>query len=40
MAENQKNLCAILPAELHSRVRAEQEQALLRCRKYIENRAK
>ena len=27
MAENQKNLCAMIPAELHSRVRAEQEQA-------------
>lgn len=27
MAENQKNLCAMIPAELHSRVRAGQEQA-------------
>lgn len=27
MAEKQKNLCAMIPAELHSRVRAEQERS-------------
>ena len=27
MAENQKNLCAMIPEKLHSRVRAAQEQA-------------
>ena len=35
MAENQKNLCAMLPAELHSRVRAEQEQAGLTLSGYM-----
>ena len=35
MAENQKNLCAMLPAELHSRVRAEQEQAGLTLSAYM-----
>ena len=35
MAENQKNLCAMIPAELHSRVRAEQEQAGLTLSAYM-----
>lgn len=35
MAENQKNLCAMIPAELHSRVRAAQEQAGLTLSAYI-----
>ncbi len=35
MAENQKNLCAMIPAELHSRVRAEQEQAGLTLSDYM-----
>ena len=35
MAENQKNLCAMLPAELHSQVRAEQEQAGLTLSAYM-----
>ncbi len=35
MAENQKNLCAMIPSELHSRVRAEQEQAGLTLSAYM-----
>ncbi len=35
MADNQKNLCAMIPAELHSRVRAEQEQAGVTLSAYI-----
>ena len=35
MAENQKNLCAMIPAELHSRVRAAQEQAGVTLSAYI-----
>ena len=35
MAENQKNLCAMIPAELHSRVRAAQEQAGMTLSAYI-----
>lgn len=35
MAENQKNLCAMIPAELHSRVRAEQERAGVTLSAYI-----
>ena len=35
MAENQKNLCAMIPAELHSRVRAAQEQAGLTLGAYM-----
>ena len=35
MAEDQKNLCAMIPAELHSRVRAEQEQAGLTLSAYM-----
>ena len=35
MAENQKNLCAMIPVELHERVRAEQEQAGLTLSAYI-----
>ena len=35
MAENQKNLCAMIPAELHSRVRTAQEQAGLTLSAYI-----
>ena len=35
MADNQKNLCAMIPAELHSRVRTEQEQAGLTLSAYI-----
>lgn len=35
MAENQKNLCAMIPAGLHSRVRAAQEQAGMTLSAYI-----
>ena len=35
MAENQKNLCAMIPVELHERVRVEQEQAGLTLSAYI-----
>ena len=35
MAENLKNLCAMIPLELHERVRAEQEQAGLTLSAYI-----
>ena len=35
MAENQKNLCAMIPAELHSRVRAAQEQSGLTLGEYM-----
>lgn len=35
MAGNQKNLCAMIPAELHSRVRAAQEQAGLTLSAYM-----
>ena len=35
MAENQKNLCAMIPAELHSRVRTAQEQAGMTLSAYI-----
>ena len=35
MAENQKNLCAMITSELHSRVRAEQEQAGLTLSAYM-----
>ena len=35
MAKNQKNLCAMIPAELHSRVRTAQEQAGLTLSEYI-----
>ena len=35
MAENQKNLCAMIPAELHSRVRAAQERAGVTLSVYI-----
>ena len=35
MAENQKNLCAMIPAELHSRDRTAQEQAGLTLSAYI-----
>ena len=35
MAENQKNLCAMIPAELHSQVRAAQEQAGVTLSAYI-----
>lgn len=35
MAENQKNPCAMIPAELHSRVRAAQEQAGMTLSAYI-----
>ncbi len=35
MAENQKNLCAMIPAELHSRVRAAQERAGVTLSAYI-----
>ena len=35
MAEKQKNLCAMIPAELHSRVRAAQEQAGLTLGAYM-----
>ena len=35
MAESKKNLCAMIPVELHDRVRAEQEQAGLTLSVYI-----
>ena len=35
MAENKKNLCAMIPAELHGRVRAAQEQAGVTLSEYI-----
>ena len=35
MAGNQKKLCAMIPAELHSRVRAAQEQAGLTLSAYM-----
>ncbi len=35
MAENQKNLCAMIPSELHSRVRAAREQAGMTLSAYI-----
>ena len=35
MAENKKNLCAMIPAELHERVRAAQEQAGVTLSVYI-----
>ena len=35
MAENKKNLCAMIPVELHDRVRAAQEQAGLTLSAYI-----
>lgn len=35
MAGNQKNLCAMIPAELHRRVRAEQERAGVTLSVYI-----
>ena len=35
MAANQKNLCAMIPVELHERVRVEQEQAGLTLSAYI-----
>ena len=35
MAEDQKNLCAMIPTELHSRVRAAQEQAGVTLSAYI-----
>ena len=35
MAENRKNLCAMIPVELHERVRAAQEQAGLTLSAYI-----
>ena len=35
MAENKKNLCAMIPVELHERVRAAQEQAGVTLSAYI-----
>ena len=35
MAENRKNLCAMIPVELHERVRAAQEQAGMTLSDYI-----
>ena len=35
MAENKKNLCAMIPTELHERVRAAQEQAGVTLSAYI-----
>ena len=35
MAENKRNLCAMIPAELHERVRAAQEQAGVTLSVYI-----
>ena len=35
MAENKKNLCAMIPVELHDRVRAAQEQAGMTLSAYI-----
>ena len=37
MAEKQKNLCAMIPAELHSRVRAAQEESGLTLSTYMTN---
>ena len=35
MAENKKNLCAMIPVELHERIRAAQEQAGVTLSAYI-----
>ena len=35
MADSKKNLCAMIPVELHERVRAEQEQAGLTLSAYM-----
>ena len=35
MAEKQKNLCAMIPAELHSRVRTAQEESGLTLSAYM-----
>ena len=35
MAENKRNLCAMIPVELHERVRAAQEQAGVTLSVYI-----
>ena len=35
MAENKKNLCAMIPVELHERVRAEQERTGVTLSAYI-----
>ena len=35
MAENKRNLCAMIPVELHERVRAAQEQAGMTLSAYI-----
>jgi len=37
MAEKQKNLCAMIPAELHSRVRSAQEERGLTLSAYMTN---
>ena len=34
--ENRKNLCAMIPADLHARVREEQEQLALKLNEYVE----
>lgn len=34
--ENRKNLCAMIPEELHTRARMEQEQLALTLSQYVE----
>lgn len=34
--ENHKNLCAMIPADLHAKVREEQEQMELKLNEYVE----
>lgn len=34
--ENRKNLCAMIPADLHARVREEQEKMELKLNEYVE----
>lgn len=34
--ENRKNLCAMIPADLHARVRGEQEKMELKLNEYVE----
>lgn len=34
--ENRKNLCAMIPAELHARVREEQENMAMKLNEYVE----
>lgn len=34
--ENRKNLCAMIPADLHARVREEQEKMAMKLNEYVE----